>query len=112
MPVKVIAEGLVRLEHKIDAIMRHLQVKSRPMHFIGEACPVCSKPIDYRIDPTANVVARKCDCSSGKIPSGIPLLPIGETNVSSPTKHAAREGQAEDGYWSPSSEVGSGKLRG
>lgn len=83
MPARIIAEGILRLEHKLDAVLRHLQVKAKPMHFIGELCPVCSKPIEYCIDIGLNVAVRKCGCSSGKVPSGIPLLPLVSNGSSS-----------------------------
>lgn len=69
----VIAEALARMEHKIDAIVRTLNIKSVPMHFLGQSCPICSKPIDYQVDIGNQVVVRKCGCSSGKIAAMSPI---------------------------------------
>lgn len=73
----VLAEGIARLEHKVDAIIRHLNVVSTPMSFPGQACPVCTSFIDYQIDVVRGVVVRKCKCSTGKVPPMIPLVPVG-----------------------------------
>ena len=111
MPTRVLAEALVRVEHKVDAIMRHLQVKSKPMHFIGEQCPVCSKPIEYQVDIFMNVVVRRCGCNSGKIPSGIQLLPSGDTSASSSAKRTDSSQSAPDSSGSSAGDDGSRKLR-
>lgn len=112
MPTRVIAEGLVRLEHKVDALMRHLKVQTKPLHFIGEVCPVCSKPIEYQIDVFMNVVVRRCGCTTGKLPSGIQLLPSGDSNGSS-SASAKRPDftQAQDGSGSSEGDDSSRKLR-
>ena len=112
MPARALAEGLVRLEHKVDALLRHLQVPTKPLHFIGEVCPVCSKPIEYQIDILMNVVVRKCGCSTGKIPSGTQLVTTGDS--SGPASSSARRTdflQAPDGVGGPAGDDGTRKLR-
>lgn len=84
-----IAEAIARLEHKIDALLRHNNVRVDPMQFTGVPCPVCKMNIDYVIDLEHQVVTRRCDCKTGKIPPTTPLFPVpGVSNgrpFSSPT---------------------------
>ncbi len=76
MALHHLAEAVLRLEFKVDLIMKFLGMPpAMPMHFIGQMCPACSKSVDYQIDVNHQVVIRKCDCKSGKIPSTYPLLP-------------------------------------
>src|ERR1017187_10379054 len=84
MALNILAEGLLRCEHKLDLILRHLKVLVTPMHFVGTPCPVCSNPIDYQVDVGHNVVVRKCKCSTGKYVSPIPLVPVGGAPNESP----------------------------
>ena len=113
MPTRILAEGLARVEHKVDALMRHLKVPTKPLHFIGETCPVCSKPIEYQVDVFLNVVVRKCGCTTGKAPSGINIIPSGDSNGSSsaPAKRFTSEQPAQDGSGGSASDDGSRKLR-
>jgi len=76
MGLAILAEALARIEHKVDHLIRHLNVPVYPMHFSGNACPVCSKAIDYQVDVKSQIVTRRCDCTTGKVPSAIPLLPV------------------------------------
>jgi hypothetical protein len=72
----VLAEALARIEHKVDALMKHLNVVSSPMHFQGNACPACGVFVDYQIDVVKGVVVRKCNCKTGKVPPAVPLVPM------------------------------------
>lgn len=73
----ILAEAILRIEHKIDAVMRHLKVPvPAPMHFVGTICPGCGSMIDYQIDFQHQVAVRRCGCRTGKVPSAIPLLPV------------------------------------
>jgi hypothetical protein len=76
MGLSILSEALARIEHKIDQLLNHLKVQTRPMHFFGNACPVCKNPIEYIIDLQKNMVVRKCNCSTGKSPSIAPLSPL------------------------------------
>lgn len=105
MALPLLAEALLRVEHKIDALLTALEVKPKPMHFYGQACPVCSKPIQYVIDMTHNVVKRLCGCSTGKQPSIIPLTPLEDPGGSNGKE---RKSAGEEGPASP----GDGRRRG
>lgn len=83
MGLSLIAEALARIEHKIDLLLTHFKVQTKPMHFFGNACPVCKIPIDYVIDIQKNMVMRKCSCSTGKSPSIAPLSPVSPGGKSS-----------------------------
>jgi hypothetical protein len=79
MALAIIAEAVLRIEHKLDAILRHLLVPMPlPMHFSGSMCPACGQLVDYQIDFKNQVVVRRCGCKTGKIPSAIPMLPVPE----------------------------------
>lgn len=84
MGLSIIAEALARVEHKLDALLRHHNVPVFPMHFTGNLCAGCGTVVDYQIDIEHQVVVRKCQCKTGKIPSPIPLLPVVPTPGASP----------------------------
>lgn len=80
MAFPLVMEALARIEHKLDALLRHAKVPMpAPMHFVGTMCPSCGSLIDYQVDLQHGVVVRKCSCKTGKVPSTIPLLPITPT---------------------------------
>lgn len=86
MGLSILAEALMRIEHKLDLLIEGFFVKTvvhPKLHFFGNTCPVCGESIDYQIDVQHQVVVRRCGCKTGKIPSAIPLLPAvqpGTTN--------------------------------
>lgn len=72
-----LAEAILRVEYKLDLILKALGLGNiPPMHFIGQMCPACGKPIDYQLDVVDSIVIRRCGCKTGKIPATIPLLPV------------------------------------
>jgi hypothetical protein len=77
VPLGIIAEAVLRLEHKVDLLLTHLKVPVKPMHFVGNSCPVCKQANDFYIDVVKNIVSKRCGCSTGKQPSVFPLLPVG-----------------------------------
>ena len=80
--VPILHESILRLEHKVDALLRYGCVPIMPMHFVGLTCPACQMPIDYTVDIKAGVVVRRCNCRTGKVAATIPLLPVaGDPNV-------------------------------
>lgn len=81
MALSLLAEALLRIEHKLDAILHAFEIVAKPMGFIGTACPVCKQPVQYQMDIVHNVVKRRCGCATGMIPSTIPLIPVGDSNV-------------------------------
>lgn len=98
MSLGILAEAVLRIEHKIDLVLGRLGFldasPNKMMHFIGNMCPVCCQAVDYQIDITHNVVVRKCGCKTGKQPSTIPLTPVtgvqnGNTPPASPLAPAA-----------------------
>lgn len=97
MALHILAEALARIEFKIDVVISRLGFLDKtpitPMKFSGGNCPVCTVPVEYQVDVTHNVVVRKCDCTTGKVPSLIPLVPLGESNgntTSDPNKESGR----------------------
>lgn len=80
MALGILAEAVLRIEHKLDIIMTRLgfldPTPPPQLGFVGTTCPVCRSMIEYQIDITNNVVVRKCGCKTGKQPSTIPLIPI------------------------------------
>lgn len=97
MGLSIIAEALARIEHKLDSMLRHNQVPVYPMHFSGNLCAGCQKVIDYQIDVQHQVVVRKCDCKTGKVPSAIPLLPVAPTPGAKNGYPTSSEQQLPDG---------------
>lgn len=80
MALNVIAEAVLRIEYKLDLMLKAAGISSQmPMHFIGHMCPVCNHSIDYVVDIQHQVVVRRCDCKTGKVPSTIPLIPVSGT---------------------------------
>jgi len=76
MGLSILAEALARIEHKLDCMVRATSTPVYPMHFSGNVCPSCNQAVDYQIDVQHQVVVRRCGCSTGKVPSAIPLLPV------------------------------------
>lgn len=80
MAFGILAEALLRIEHKVDAILKAVmlpgQIPPMPLHFVGQQCPICYSPIDYQVDVQKGVVVRRCGCKTGKVPSMIPLTPV------------------------------------
>jgi len=77
------AEALARLEHKVDVLMSMViflvrtvdptalssgnQIAEAQVGNINHKCPLCSKQVEYFVDPIDSVVVRKCDCKTGKL---------------------------------------------
>lgn len=78
MALGIIAEALLRIEHKVDALIKAFDIKTTPLHFIGQACPVCQQFVDFTVDVQKGVAVRRCGCKTGKVPSMIPLTPVTE----------------------------------
>lgn len=76
MPFALIAEAVLRIEHKLDALLRFTCAPVMPMHFVGQACPACQMPVDYTVDIKAGVVVRRCECKTGKVAATLPLMPV------------------------------------
>ena len=101
MAFHIIAEALARIEHKLDAILRHGKVPAPPpMSFMGATCPACNQTVEYQVDLQNNVVVRKCQCSTGKFVSMIPLFPTlqppGVTNARPDVSRAEDSSERED----------------
>lgn len=95
--INVLAEALLRIEHKLDVIMRGIGISEGvhpQLHFVGQVCPVCKQQIEYQVDIANQVVKRRCGCTSGKQPPLIPLIPAAGD---SPNGNASRRdgGSAE-----------------
>ena len=108
MASDVLAEALVRIEHKVDILVRGTEVMFKalkipamlykPLHFTGESCPVCQMPIDYQIDVLKKVVFRKCGCKTGKIPPAMDLVTIAQPGGSDANPRVRKEDRnTEDG---------------
>jgi hypothetical protein len=98
MGLNILAEALARIEHKLDYLLRHHNVPIYPMHFSGNICPTCNKQVEYLIDVKSQVVVRRCDCGTGKVPSAIPSLPVvpsGTPNGYSSADTASNDGTQE-----------------
>ena len=84
----VLAEALARIEHKVDALLRHFKVQATPMSFDGQTCPACNSVIKYDVDVLKGVVVRRCLCSTGKFVTKLtfhvsPVQPPGTSNDNS-----------------------------
>ena len=90
MGFSLLAEALARMEHKIDLLLTHFKVNTKPMHFYGISCPVCKQQIEYVIDIQQNIVKRKCGCSTNKQPS-IQLTPVSSGGKSSGSNTSSSE---------------------
>lgn len=102
MALGILAEAVLRIEHKLDIIMTRLgfldPTPCPQLGFLGTTCPVCKSMIEYQIDITHNVVVRKCGCKTGKQPSTIPLIPItGAQNGNTPSASVPQPGPDDSG---------------
>lgn len=102
MGLGIIAEAVIRIEHKLDVVIRALQFLNPKeqipqVHFVGTTCPVCNQIIDYQVDLTNNVAVRRCGCKSGKVPSSIPLFPVTGAPNGNPTAPETGTDPAADG---------------
>lgn len=75
MALGIIAEAVLRVEHKLDLLLKFLKVPAQQMHFPGQPCAVCGQAVEYQIDLMKSVVYRRCGCSTGKQPPAQPLIP-------------------------------------
>lgn len=78
-----IAEWLARIEFKLDTLLRAIakpMYLSTPMEFSTDPCPVCKEAVQYQLHHQLGYVLRRCGCKTGKIPSTIPLVPVGDNN--------------------------------
>lgn len=93
-----LAEAILRIEYKIDALMRAIGGGPiPPMHFIGQVCPACNMPIDYTVDLIEQIAIRRCGCKTGKVPATIPLLPVqGTPNVQAASTVGSAEAATAD----------------
>jgi hypothetical protein len=73
MALALVLESLNRIEHKLDAVLRHFQISATPLQFTGTICPACKQLIKYEVNITHGVVYRSCGCSTGKV--AIPVTP-------------------------------------
>ena len=87
----LISEAILRVEHKVDAILRFINPSMLPMHFIGLSCPVCMMPIDYTVDIQAGIAVRRCNCKTGKVAATIPLMPVDPGVASAPEPYQSVE---------------------
>lgn len=110
MALHLIAEAILRLEHKVDILLnRMLSAGAHPqMNFTGVPCPVCKMPIDYVVDIEHQVAVRKCNCYSGKVTSSFPIFtkipPAGAPNARSSGRQSSSDSDSE-----PGTEDGSGR---
>lgn len=109
MGLGILAEALARIEHKLDLVLKTLKYPEStelkmPMQFSGHQCPVCMMPVNYQIDIMKNVVVRRCDCTTGKVPPSSPLFPV------TPSPGAVNGNPSSNPTTDPSSE-GNSSLR-
>jgi hypothetical protein len=83
----ILAEALLRIEFKLDLILKGLSLGSmEPMQFTERApCPACREAIQFQVDIQQQVVKRVCGCKTGKQPPLQPFIPVppqpGEANA-------------------------------
>lgn len=78
-PQAILAESLLRIEHKLDTLLRMLQPEREDvlsMRSPLNSCPVCLLPVELSVDFQNQVPIRKCGCSSGKVIVEIPEVEI------------------------------------
>lgn len=73
MPLKILAEAVGRIEHKLDLLIT--MVRKMPSNALlrlpavgepGLTCPLCGQSVNYDIDARAEVCTRRCGCKTGK----------------------------------------------
>jgi hypothetical protein len=64
--LSVIAEAVLRVEHKLDVLLqiRLNDWKSAYPMANGTVCPICTTEVQYQMNISANVVTRKCGCGT------------------------------------------------
>jgi hypothetical protein len=79
----LLAEALARIEHKVDALINEKRfLVIPPLGDFSHVCPVCKRSVQYMVDQMAEILIRKCGCTTGK-QAPIKLMPIpqrGERN--------------------------------
>jgi hypothetical protein len=109
-----IAEWLARIEFKIDLLLKALVGSTAfktPMEFSTEPCPVCREPVLYQLHHQYGFVIRRCGCKTGKVPSTIPLVPLGDTNGSKERRNEGSDSGSEDGTWGETGDTYTGRVR-
>ena len=98
MAFDLLAEALVRVEHKVDILLQLITLvlgEHLPMPQVKDnnICPVCSKPIRYYMDVIRRAVVRDCGCGTGLLaPSNLDLFaPIGEKHGKGNTGNCSGE---------------------
>lgn len=103
MAFHILAEALLRIEHKVDILLRGVYASNAhpQMSFVGVPCPVCKMPIEYVVDIEHQVAVRKCSCSSGKVTSSFPIFtkvpPAGASNARSSGRQSLPDSDSELG---------------
>lgn len=73
-----LAEALIRIEHKLDIVLRALKVpvlSAPPLVPHGSyTCPLCKQQVYYQPDSGRGVTVRKCGCTTGLVPVNLELL--------------------------------------
>lgn len=78
--LNILAEALLRLEHKLDLLVLAAYANSPlmpTMSFKGLTCPVCNQEVKYSIDMVHRVVKRNCGCSTNLVVPTFDLVGTG-----------------------------------
>lgn len=100
-----IMEALARIEHKLDILLNdrvqalndRVQATFKDISPVGSNnhyCPLCTRLVEYQVDPTDAVVFRKCGCSTGKVALDMKAF---APPVSPTRKNQEDEREQEDG---------------
>lgn len=81
--------ALLRLEHKVDALITYLKSKDASFHMppisgMGVQCPVCQQFVRYTIDALAATVGRACGCA---VPTALSIASPATPTRSLPDVH-------------------------
>jgi hypothetical protein len=66
--LREILKSANRIEEKLDELLMGLKLKqsiqTKPMHWKGDACPLCQRPVEYIpvLNGTEQDLIRKCGC--------------------------------------------------
>ena len=78
-------KDLIRLEYKLDLIIRALQSKDimltalpSMMGIESDECPVCNSPISLTISPTEGTITRNCACKLPKTAYKLTIIEGGD----------------------------------
>ena len=107
MAFHLIAEAVLRMEHKLDILLERMFAGPHPaMQFATTSCPVCKQQVVYQLDMEHQIAIRRCGCKTGLVPTQFKIVPPPMPGV--PLARTDRS-QSPSGTDEPGAENGPGR---